>query len=124
MNKFSNLAMLVPALTVGFAVIAAAGEPAKGPPTPEITQCVVYADSNQSKQRDCLSQARASCAAQSPTCELSIGLALTDNEQIDGDPKSWKKVVVHYRCNQSQRTNGPHIQDDHATMIISCLGRS
>jgi len=91
--------------------------------TPEITACVVYSDTDKSKQRDCLAQARASCSGKASTCELPIGLGLTNNEQLDGNAKSWKKVLVHYRCNQTERVNGPHIQDDHATMIISCAGR-
>lgn len=109
-------ASLAPAAEAGSAAMPQA-------PTPEITACVVYSDTDRSKQQDCLSQARAICAAKEATCELPIGLGLTNNEQLDGNAKSWKKVLVHYRCNQTERVNGPHIQDDHATMLISCAGR-
>jgi hypothetical protein len=130
MGKPNNIRALV-ALTsfIGASVACAADEPtapaapSSQVPAPEIMQCVVYSDSDKSKQRDCLAQARSICVQKAPTCELPIGLGLTNNEQIDGDAKSWKKVLVKYRCNQAERVNGPHIQDDHATMVLSCLGR-
>jgi hypothetical protein len=127
MYKLKSIPTLIPLLALIQLTAARAAEtgsvPAPQAATPEITACVVYSETDKSKQRDCLSQARASCAAKAATCELPIGLGLTNNEQLDGNAKSWKKVLVHYRCNQTERINGPHIQDDHATMIISCAGR-
>lgn len=128
MHILKRFLPFIPVLALSYSSIAAADDDASAaapasPATPEITGCVVYSESDRSKQRDCLAQARASCASQAATCELPIGLGLTNNEPIDGDAKAWKKVLVHYRCNQIQRVNGPHIQDDHATMIISCIGR-
>lgn len=128
MHNLKSLSPFIAMLALGYSSITAAADGARAaapasPATPEITGCVVYSESDRTKQRDCLAQARASCASQAATCELPIGLGLTNNESMDGDAKAWKKVLVHYRCNQSQRVNGPHIQDDHATMIISCIGR-
>jgi hypothetical protein len=127
MDKLKCILTLVPLLALVHLSMVRAAETGSVPtpqaPTPEITACVVYSETDRSKQRDCLSQARASCVARAATCELPIGLGLTNNEQLDGNAKSWKKVLVHYRCNQTERVNGPHIQDDHATMIISCAGR-
>jgi hypothetical protein len=127
MNHLKFIATLLPVLACGYPSLTAADPAPVGaqasPAKPEITGCVVYSESDRSKKRDCLAQARASCAAQAATCELPIGLGLTNNEQIDGDAKSWKKVLVEYRCNQAQLVNGPHTQDDHATMIIGCMVR-
>jgi len=90
-------------------------------PTIEITECVVYSPLDQTMRFDCSAKARTLCGA-GAHCEISIGLALTDGRELDGNPKNWKKVRIRYRCGQALHTSGPFDQDDHATMVLSCTG--
>jgi hypothetical protein len=87
----------------------------------EIVDCVVYPEGEPSRTVDCAAKARTACNG-AATCELPIGLALTDGQQIDHDARTWKKVRVRYRCEKVEHINGPHNQDDHATMLLGCRG--
>ena len=67
MNHLKFIATLLPVLACGYPSLTAADPAPVGaqasPAKPEITGCVVYSESDRSKKRDCLAQARASCAA-------------------------------------------------------------
>ena len=103
--------------------LRAQSAPQGAPPSPviEIVECVVYPEGAPSRTVDCAAKARAVCNG-TAMCELPIGLSLTDGQQIDHDPKTWKKVRLRYRCEKVEHINGPHNQDDHATMLIGCRG--
>lgn len=88
----------------------------------EITECVVYRDFEAARRHDCTAKAKELCSNSARSCELPIGLALSGGRDIDGNPQTWEKVRVRYRCGGQQRINGPHHQNDHASMILSCLG--
>ena len=121
-------------LSIGFGILGvvmlggafdlrAQSAPQGAPPSPviEIVECVVYPEGAPSRTVDCAAKARAVCNG-TAMCELPIGLSLTDGQQIDHDPKTWKKVRLRYRCEKVEHINGPHNQDDHATMLIGCRG--
>ena len=103
--------------------LRAQSAPPAAPPGPviEIVECVVYPEGEPSRTVDCAAKARAACNG-AAACELPIGLSLTDGQQIDHDAKTWKKVRLRYRCEKVEHINGPHNQDDHATMLIGCRG--
>ena len=56
------------------------------------------------------------------SCELPIGLVLSDGRDIDGNSATWEKVRVTFRCGQIKRVNGPHDQNDHASALLACGG--
>jgi hypothetical protein len=85
----------------------------------QITQCAVYSELDKSVQSDCADEARKVCAGLE-SCELPIGMNLTDGTDIDNNSKSWELVKVEYSCGGKTRINGPHYQNDHATMTLSC----
>ena len=88
-----------------------------------ITECSVYSDTDKALHYDCTAKAKESCVASAANrCELPIGLALTGGRDLDGNDDTWEKVVVHYRCGKADRINGPHHQNDHASMILECRG--
>jgi hypothetical protein len=87
----------------------------------EIVECVVYPEDQPTRSVDCAAKARTVCNG-ATQCELPIGLALTDGRQIDSNARTWKKVRVRYRCDKAEHVNGPHTQDDHATMLLACAG--
>lgn len=89
----------------------------------QVAECSVYSEGAPSRTYDCTATAQDQCAkSQSQQCELPIGLSLTDGRDIDGNKATWEKVRVRYRCGAEVRTNGPHHQNDHASIILSCLG--
>ena len=89
-----------------------------------ITGCSVFSDRDKNLRHDCTAKAKSLCSSAAPNrCELPIGLALTDGRDLDGDPNTWEKVVVRYRCGTADRVNGPHDQNDHASMVLECRGR-
>jgi hypothetical protein len=88
-------------------------------PTIEIAECVVYREGMRTQSVDCTEKVRAACNGL-VRCELPIGLGLTDGRQVDGDARTWKKVRVRYRCGKIEHVNGPHNQNDHATMLLGC----
>jgi hypothetical protein len=98
-----------------------APQPPSQAPVIEIVDCVVYPEGEPSRTVDCAAKARPVCNG-AASCELPIGLALTDGQQIDHDARTWKKVRVRYRCEKVEHINGPHNQDDHATMLLGCRG--
>ena len=125
MRKFSSIGFGILGVVMlgGASDLYAQSAPPSPPPGPviEIVECVVYPEGAPSKTVDCAAKARAACNGVA-RCELPIGLSLTDGEQIDHDPKTWKKVRLRYRCEKVEHINGPHNQDDHATMLIGCRG--
>ncbi len=114
---FSVPEVLVATLLLGALRV---GAQAPAPASIEIVSCIVYSETNKKDSFDCSAKARAQCKA-AASCELPIGMALTDGRNI-GDPQSWKKVRVQYRCGSFEHVNGPYNQDDHATMHLSCRG--
>ena len=93
-----------------------AAEPAAGI---DITACSVYSDRDKSLRQDCVDEARKLCAGQY-FCELPIGLNLTGGRDLDGNENTWELVRVDYSCAGKPHINGPHHQNDHATMTLSC----
>lgn len=89
----------------------------------QITECSVYSEAEPSRSFDCTAKVQELCGqAQSQQCELPIGLSLTGGRDIDGDNGTWEKVRVRYKCGGAERINGPHHQNDHASIILSCFG--
>lgn len=89
----------------------------------EITECLVYSETDDAKRHDCTTKARELCKSIGRgNCELPIGLVLTGGNDIDGNRDTWEKVRVRFRCGRVERVNGPHHQNDHATMILACAG--
>jgi hypothetical protein len=118
------------ALTAGLTALnAGAQTPAEHATSPpldpasviDILDCVVYPEGKAEPTADCAGKVRTACG-RTAHCSVPIGLALTDGRQIDGDARTWKKVRIHYRCGQQKHVEGPYIQDDHATVILSCGG--
>lgn len=103
-------------LLLAAAPLVHADEAAKGL---EITSCTVFSEQDKSISLDCASEARKSCAGPG-TCELPIGLNLTAGKDLDGNPETWELVSVEFSCNGVARINGPHYQNDHATMTLAC----
>lgn len=85
----------------------------------DLRECVIYSAKEPAKRFDCLDRAREICNGKS-LCELPIGLALSDGRDID--PRSGKKVRIRLRCGRRALVQGPHDQDEHATMILACPG--
>lgn len=84
----------------------------------EISRCEVYVDGKTHQSQDCRKEASQECANKS-LCELPIGRNLTGGKML----ADWAKVIVEYRCGSATRINGPHHQNDHATMTLACGGR-
>lgn len=84
-----------------------------------ITLCSVYSEQAYALQSDCTDQAAHLCSGLD-FCELPIGLNLTDGKDIDNNEASWELVRVEYACAGKPRFNGPHYQNDHATMSLFC----
>ncbi len=85
----------------------------------DVRECAVYSAQDPAKRFDCLDRARELCNGK-PLCELPIGLALSGGRDID--PRSGKKVKIRLSCGQRVFVQGPHDQDEHATMILVCPG--
>jgi hypothetical protein len=102
------------------AVNTAAAQQAK-PPTVEVEDCQVYPASSPGAGDDCPAHAKQTCAGQ-VTCELPIDSELGGKRKAGADPNSWLKVRLKYKCGPVERVSGPFDQDDHATLILSCLG--
>ena len=85
----------------------------------QITQCKVYSDRDSSLQHDCLEHAAKACNGKD-SCELPIGMNLSDGKDLDNNDKTWERVKVEYSCAGKPHINGPHYQNDHATMSLSC----
>jgi hypothetical protein len=105
-------------LVVGMAV-GSGGTAQSAAGTIDVRECVVYSVQNPAQRFDCLDRARELCDGK-PLCELPIGLALSGGRDID--PKAAKKVKVLLSCGAHPFVQGPHDQDEHATMILLCLG--
>ncbi len=88
----------------------------------EITECVVYSATDTTRRHDCTEKARELCRDNKGSCELPIGLVLSDGRDIDGNSATWEKVRVAFRCGQVKRINGPHDQNDHASALLACGG--
>jgi hypothetical protein len=89
----------------------------------EIAECVVFSERDSAKRFDCTAKAREVCAAgPAGNCALPIGLALSGGRDLDGNKDTWEKVRVKYRCGRTERINGPHHQNDHATVLLACGG--
>jgi len=99
---------------------AVAQSPPGHPPVMiQITQCVVYPEAQPTKTADCTAYVQQACKDVT-SCEVQIGLALTGGRDLAGDPRSWKKVRIRYRCGDVPRVNGPYVQSEHATVRLSC----
>lgn len=85
----------------------------------EITSCTVFFEQDKNLTHDCGGEARKICAGPG-TCELPIGLNLTQGKDLDGNPDTWELVTVKFSCRGTARMNGPHYQNDHATMTLAC----
>lgn len=86
-----------------------------------VTECTVSSDTTTNKF-DCTAIARRTCH-DVPKCELPIGYTLTGARDIDGNERTWEKVVVTYRCGAKELVRGPHDQNPHAAMVLSCSAR-
>jgi len=106
--------MLMAAYPVAHAAEAAV--PAAGL---EISSCAVFSEHNEKLVHDCLTEARKSCPGPG-TCELPIGMNLTAGKDIDANPETWELVKVTFTCKGIAHLNGPHYQNDHATMTLAC----
>ena len=85
----------------------------------QITQCTVYSERDKSIRYDCTEPAAKACSGLN-FCELPIGMNLTDGKDLDNNKKTWELVKVDYSCSGKPSYNGPHYQNDHATMSLSC----
>ena len=92
---------------------------AEAAPGLEITSCTVFSEQDESLAHDCASEARKLCPGPG-TCELPIGLNLTEGKDLDNNPDTWELVRVEFSCRDVARINGPHYQNDHATMTLAC----
>lgn len=88
----------------------------------DFAECQVYAVDKPSVTFDCVGNIRKACGSANP-CDVVIGLALTDGQQIDGDSKAWKKVRVRYHCGSKMKVVGPYVQSEHATIRLVCQAR-
>ena len=93
-----------------------AADPAAGL---EITSCKVFSERDEKLVQDCAAVARKSCPGPG-TCELPIGMNLTGGKDIDANPETWELVKVEFSCKGIAHLNGPHYQNDHATMTLAC----
>ena len=122
------LTVLATCVTAALAGAPAASAQTSAQPTPQapsvsITECTVFSESDANIRHDCTAVAKGLCAkAAANRCELPIGLVLTDGRDLDGNADTWEKVLVRYRCGSADRINGPHHQNDHASMILECRG--
>lgn len=115
MNKrtaiHTALCVVIAAIPVGHA-----GETTQGI---HIARCSVYSEQDKSIKADCTRHARDLCT-DLYYCELPIGRNLTDGKDIDNNEETWEMVKVDYLCAGKAQVNGPHYQNDHATMSLSC----
>ncbi|MEP7246650.1 MAG: hypothetical protein ABI885_23630 [Gammaproteobacteria bacterium] len=110
-----GLALLVP--------VHAEEQQQAAPARLEIVECLVFSETDQTKRFDCTVKARELCASgPARRCALPIGLVLSGGRDLDGNRDTWEKVRVNYRCGKVVHTNGPHHQNDHATMLLACGG--
>jgi hypothetical protein len=114
---------LVIGLLLALFATAQAQQPAV-PPTlkVEVLECLVYSSVDASKRHDCTAKAREVCNGVGATCELPIGLALSDGKDLDGNAKTWEKVRVTFQCGPLKRVSGPHDQNEHAVAVLACRG--
>ena len=103
-------------------VVGEAQAPAGDTAGIDVVECQVYPVEKPTVTFDCADNLRKSCNA-SNTCDVVIGLALTNGRQIDDDPKAWKKVRVRYRCGPAVKVVGPYVQSEHATIRLNCASR-
>ena len=95
-----------------------AADPAVPSPTGvAVTDCAVYSETDPARRYDCTQAARERCNGQD-SCELPIGRSLSGGKDID--EASEKKVKLLYNCGGQERMQGPHYQNDHASMILRC----
>jgi hypothetical protein len=92
--------------------------------TIKVTSCVVSSVRDKSIQQDCTSKASKACDG-TPSCELPIGLNLTDGKDIDpvGVPMArrlGKVVVVQCQCGKTIEKRGPNPQNNNATLVLAC----
>lgn len=99
--------------------VSAQSPPEHPPAMIRVTECLVYPEAQPTRTADCTAYVQKVCRDMT-TCELQIGLALTEGRDLDGDPRSWKKVRIRYRCGDVPRVNGPYVQSEHATIRLSC----
>lgn len=113
----------VGAVAVYFWAASVHSQASQNAPTLQVTQCTVYSEHDLSRTFDCTVKAREVCGKSPvPHCELPIGLSLSGGRDIDGNQGTWEKVRVRYKCGSAERINGPHHQNDHASMVLSCFG--
>jgi len=116
------LTCMIAALAVGATASAAAGA-GENPQPPaaagriEIIECAVYSPVHSGLRFDCADAARRVCDG-APDCELPIGMSLSNGTDID--PGADEKVKVRYACAGRERVQGPHLQDDHAAILLRC----
>ncbi|HVW69016.1 MAG TPA: hypothetical protein VHB68_08570 [Steroidobacteraceae bacterium] len=110
--------MLSAAAIVGAGIGCSSGA-AAAPVGMSIDTCVVYSARDPGRRFDCTAGARRLCNGKA-MCELPIGEAVSDGQDID--PLSDKKVKVRLTCATRTFVEGPHDQDDHAAMILVCPG--
>jgi len=90
---------------------------AQSQPVLHIEKCIVRADTDKTKTRDCTANAARICNGSSD-CELPIGSNLTDGPWL---PKGQTaSVSVKFSCGGKVFARGPHAQNDHATLILKC----
>ncbi len=85
----------------------------------KVERCAVYTEQDQDRTFDCTDIARQACPEES-VCELPIGMNLTRGQDLDANEKTWELVKVEYSCGAKFKFNGPHYQNNHATMTLSC----
>ena len=111
---------LLPAWALALLVVMVPPSFAEGAfPIVEITRCAVWSEQQEGMRHDCSEEARKICSGRA-FCELPIGLNLTGGRDLDSDPDTWELVRVDYSCAGKAHINGPHHQNDHATMTLSC----
>jgi hypothetical protein len=115
----SSLALGSVLVTFWIAQAVAQSPPGHPAANIQVTECVVYPETEPSRTADCTAYVQKACRDVS-SCEVKIGLALTGGRDLTGDPKSWKKVRIRYRCGEVPRVNGPYVQSEHATVRLSC----
>jgi hypothetical protein len=91
-----------------------------GPPGIQLVECTVYTV-DKTASFDCLAKARAACPDDTARCELPIGYDLTDGQDLDRNRRTWEKVRVRFKCGAKVVTRGPHFQNDHAAMVLTCI---
>jgi hypothetical protein len=109
---FCQLLLLLNAVTPA----AIAQQPGGGV---RIEKCAVYSELDKSKVFDCAENARAACP-EAAICELPIGMNLTNGRDLDDNEQTWELVKVEFSCGTRIKFNGPHYQNNHATMTLAC----